>query len=463
MLLDLKDTIVALSTPSGSGAIAMIRMSGEKAFEIVQQYINKNVSESETHTAHFVRFEDKGDLIDECVVTIFKAPSSYTTENIVELTCHASPFIIRYILNCLLTSGARLAAPGEFTQRAFLNGQMDLAQAEAVSDLIASSSASQHQLALNQMKGGVSNKVRSLRQQLIEFASLIELENDFGEEDVEFVDRFALSAQVEDVLTFTNSLLRSFEYGDAIKKGVPVAIVGEPNVGKSTLLNALLQEDKAIVSEIPGTTRDVIEDIIQIEGFLFRFIDTAGIRDTEDTVESLGIQRTFEQIEKAKIILFLVEFSEDYKSIADQIQKHKLLDSQRCIVVLNKVDLYNHACHSYDVEEAVSTLLGKTKTILLSAKNGDGLEQLKSELVQILDSMKINDQSAIISNLRHVEALEKTKTSLQDVKSGLDNNIPSDLVAIDLRRALNYLGEISGEISTDDLLESIFSNFCIGK
>ena len=244
---------------------------------------------------------------------------------------------------------------------------------------------------------------------------------------------------------------------------MPVAIVGEPNVGKSTLLNALLQEDKAIVSEIPGTTRDVIEDIIQIEGFFFRFIDTAGIRDTDDTVESLGIQRTFEQIEKAKIILFLVEFSEDYKSIVDQVQKHKLLDSQKCIVVLNKVDLYNHACHSYDVEEAVSTLLGRTKTILLSAKNGDGLELLKSELVQILDSMKINDQSAIISNLRHVEALEKTKTSLLDVKSGLENNIPSDLVAIDLRRALNYLGEISGEISTDDLLESIFSNFCIGK
>ena len=304
MIVDLEDTIVALSTPSGQGAIAMIRMSGSKSFNIIEKYINKTISNQKSQSAHFVQFKDGKDLIDECVITIFKSPHSYTTQDIVEITCHASSYIIHRIIQNLVSAGARMAMPGEFTQRAFISGKMDLAEAEAVSDLIASTTAAQHSIALHQMKGGISNKVKELRAKLIEFASLIELENDFGEEDVEFADRIALKAHVEEVLTFVHDLQASFEYGNAIKKGVPVAIVGRPNVGKSTLLNALLQEDKAIVSDIPGTTRDVIEDTIQLGGHLFRFIDTAGLRDTEDTIENLGIEKTFQQIQKAKIIYY---------------------------------------------------------------------------------------------------------------------------------------------------------------
>tara|TARA_B100000497_G_scaffold118705_1_gene145237 strand:+ start:5729 stop:7117 length:1389 start_codon:yes stop_codon:yes gene_type:complete len=462
-MVDLKDTIVALSSPSGSGAIAMIRMSGNDSISIIDKFVNKNISNQASHTAHFVVFKEGESIIDECVVTLFKSPKTYTTEDIVEITCHASPYIINRIIISLTKAGARMASPGEFTQRAYIYGQMDLSQAEAVGDLIASTSAAQHQIAFNQMKGGVSDKVQKLRSKLIEFASLIELENDFGEEDLEFADRSALRAQVDEALMFVNNLQASFEYGNAIKEGVPVAIVGRPNVGKSTLLNSLLQEDKAIVSDIPGTTRDVIEDTLHVEGHLFRFIDTAGIRDTDDEVESLGIKKTFQQIEKAKIVLFLAEFSEDFEQIVSDFKSIEISESQNCIILLNKVDLYDHTCHSYDVEEAVSTLTGRTKSILISAKNGEGVMDLRSELVNIVNSFKGHDQSTIISNMRHFQSLEHTKTSLIDVKTGLETDIPSDLIAIDLRRALNHLGEISGEISTDDLLDSIFSNFCIGK
>lgn len=462
-MINLKDTIVALSTPSGSGAVAMIRMSGEQAFDFIEKYVNKKLSAQKSHTAHLVEFKVDGQVIDQCVVIIYKSPHSYTKDDVIEITCHNSSFIIQKIMVCLTQAGARLAMPGEFTQRAFLNGQLDLAQAEAVSDLIAASTASQHSIALNQMKGGISNKVKELRQKLIEFASLIELENDFGEEDVEFADRTSLKTHVSEVLDYVISLQSSFEYGNAIKDGIPVAIVGKPNVGKSTLLNTLLSEERAIVSNIPGTTRDVIEDTLQISGHLFRFIDTAGIRNTEDVVENLGIEKTFQTISKAKIVLFISEFTEDYQSIVEEYKKLKLKPEQSAIILLNKVDLYDHACHSYDVEEAVSTLINRTKTILISAKNKDGVDAIISELLSIVNVMKGEDNNVIISNMRHFQALEQTKLSLIDVQSGLEDGIPSDLIAIDLRRALNYLGEISGEISTDDLLESIFSNFCIGK
>jgi len=294
-------------------------------------------------------------------------------------------------------------------------------------------------------------------------AALIELENDFGEEDVEFADRKKLISRVDEVLDFVQSLLESFQYGNVIKEGLPVAIIGLPNVGKSTLLNALLNEEKAIVSEIPGTTRDVIEDTIQIDGHLYRFIDTAGIRDSTDKIENLGIARTYEQIQKAKIVLYIAEFSEDYKGITSDFNQISLLPNQKAIILINKVDLYDHTCLSYDVEEAVSTLTNRTKTILLSAKTGLGIDALKKELIEYVNQMKSGDQNIIISNLRHFQSLQNSNESLETVKVGITSGIPSDLIALDLRHALNYLGEISGEISTDDLLESIFSNFCIGK
>ena len=463
MVVNLKDTIVALSTPEGSGAIAVIRLSGEKTFEILAPFSKVDFSKKDSHSAHFTLFKNGDEILDECVITIFKGPNSYTAQDIAEISCHASSYIIQRILDSLLNNGARLASPGEFTQRAYLNGKLDLSQAEAVGDLIASSTEHQHKIALHQLKGGVSNKVKELRGNLIEFASLIELENDFGEEDVEFADRNALSNQVNEVIDLIDSLASSFEYGNAIKKGIPVAIIGKPNVGKSTLLNELLQEEKAIVSDIPGTTRDVIEDSVQIDGYLYRFVDTAGIRETDDVVETLGIERTFDQIKKAQIVLFLSEFNEDFEDIVRDFKQIEFQPNQKRIILLNKVDLYDHTCHSYDVEESVSTLTGRTKTILLSAKNGQGIDDLKKELVTTVSNLKGAGQDLIISNMRHMSVLQNTKSSLLDVREGINSGIPSDLIAIDLRRAMNYLGEISGEISTDDLLESIFSNFCIGK
>ena len=464
MISDFKDTIVALSTAQGSGALALIRLSGDKAIYIATQHISTDLTKCESHTAHFVRIKDNTDLhIDDCVITVFKAPKSYTTEDIVEITCHASSYIINKIINSLLQSGARLALPGEFTQRAFLNGQMDLSQAEAVSDLIASRTASQHNIALRQMRGGISKKIKELRHELIEFASLIELENDFGEEDVEFADRRKMTLHVNKVLKFIRSLQSTFEYGNAIKEGIPVVIIGEPNVGKSTLLNAFLNEEKAIVSDIPGTTRDVIEDSVQIDGHLFRFIDTAGIRDTKDKLEKIGISRTYEQIDKAIIVLFISELHEDYNKVAILFKELHLRSTQKGIILLSKADLYDHSCHSYDIEESVSTLTDRTPTLLLSAKSGQGMDKLKKHLTEYVSNLNSGEQNIIISNLRHYQSLQKTKESLEAVRKGMEDGIPSDLIALDLRHALNHLGEISGEISTDDLLESIFSNFCIGK
>ncbi len=459
-----KDTIIALSTPMGEGAIGVIRLSGAKAIDYVDEFFfGANLKKATPNTVHYGKIKDaSGNIIDECLATIFKAPRSYTKEDVVEISCHGSSYIIQKLIEIFIGRGARPAEPGEFTLRAFLNGQLDLSQAEAVADLIASSSAAQHEMAMDQMRGGISKMVAGLREQLIEFASLIELENDFGEEDVEFADRENLKSLVHKILQVILDLKQSFEYGNAIKEGVPVAIIGAPNVGKSTLLNALLKEDKAIVSEIAGTTRDVIEDTITLEGIPFRFIDTAGIRTTEDVVENLGIERSRQQAEQAQIILYLTEIQEDHLAIIEEFKAMNFRPDQKKVILLNKSDDF-HGCHSYDVEEAVSTLTSRTETIAISAKEQTNLERLRKVLVSAIQNKKGGNASTVVTNVRHFNSLSLTSESLNKVLEGLDGGMPSDLVAMDIRHALHHLGEISGEISTDDLLESIFSNFCIGK
>ncbi len=457
----LDDTIVALSTPAGVGAIAMIRLSGPQAIKITDEiFLGKKLANQKTHTVHFGKIIDGEKVIDEVLVSIFKNPHSYTGQDTTEISCHGSPYISKQIIKLCIKTGARTANPGEFTMRAFLNGQLDLSQAEAVADLISSETHTQHELAINQMRGGYSDMIKTLRDKLIEFASLLELENDFSEEDVEFADRSALVKLITNIKTLIAELLQSFNYGNAIKEGIPVAIIGKPNVGKSTLLNALLNEDRAIISATPGTTRDVIEDTMQLDGILFRFIDTAGIRDTQDEIESMGITKTKEQIEKAQIILYLDEIKEDHKEI---VSEYKNLDfgKKNTIILLNKIDEF-HKCHSYDVEEAVSTVTNRTPTIAISAKEGKYINKLKTTLIQMVSKSK-STSNVVVSNLRHHEALENANVALQKVLDGLNQSISSDFLALDIRHALSSLGEISGEVSTDDLLDSIFSNFCIGK
>lgn len=459
-----QDTIVALSTPAGIGALGIIRLSGSKAIEVVDIIFHgRLLAKAPSHQACFGSIKNKsGDIIDECVVTLFRGPNSFTGQDTVEITCHGSPYIIQSIIDEILKHDVRLALPGEFTQRAFLNGKLDLSQAEAVGDLIASQSASQHKLAMHQMRGGVSDEIKTLRAKLIEFASLIELENDFGEEDVEFADRTALINLVNDTDRRIDELIATFEYGKAIKEGIAVAIIGKPNVGKSTLLNALVNEEKAIVSDIPGTTRDVIEDTIQLNGILFRFIDTAGIHETDDKIESIGIERSLQQLEKASIVLWVVEIEEDAQDLAKQFYALNIRADQRAIIILNKQDTF-HTCHSYDVEEALSTLTRRTPTLAMSAKTKDNLDKLKKLLIDASQQNRFAQESVIISNARHKAALEETKNSLQAVRTGLESGISSDFIAMDIRHAQHHLGEIAGQISTDDLLDNIFSNFCIGK
>ena len=460
----LNDPIIALSTAEGEAAIAVIRLSGKDVIDIVDSvFFGKNLKTVEGHTVHYGKIKGlDGVIIDECMAAVFRAPRSYTKEDAVELSCHGSKYIVQTILQLFLSQGVRLAEPGEYTMRAYLNGQLDLTQAEAVADLIASTTASQHELAMNQMRGGFSHMIQNLRGQLIEFASLIELENDFGEEDVEFADRTKLTSLVSQTRQMIQDLLHSFQYGNAIKEGVAVAIVGRPNVGKSTLLNALLNEDKAIVSDIAGTTRDVIEDTIQLEGVLFRFIDTAGLRETEDKIESIGIDRAKEQLSKAKIILYIDEIEEDHQAIITRFKKlTKARQDQDVIILLNKSDAF-HGCHAYDVEEAVSTLTNRTPVIAFSAKEKTRLVDLKSLLITSVNKLS-NSTQTTVTNMRHYQALEQTDRSLKAVLDGLEQNVSSDFVALDIRHALHHLGEITGEITTDDLLDSIFRNFCIGK
>lgn len=454
---------MALATPSGEGAIGVIRLSGKGCITLVNTYFHgKDLEKEKGYTLHFGSIQKDHQIIDEVLVSIFRNPKSYTKEDVVEISCHGSSYILRSIIELFVSAGARHAKRGEFTLRAFLNGQMDLSQAEAVADLIASDNEKSHEIALRQMRGGFSEQIKKLRQELIDFAALIELELDFGEEDVEFADRGKLERLIQTIQQVIKKLLDSFKYGNAIKKGIPIAIVGQPNVGKSTLLNALLNEDRAIVSDIAGTTRDVIEDTLTIEGIPFRIIDTAGIRETKDAIESIGIHKTMEQISKAQIILYLADIRDDQHEIAAQVNALNLQADQQLIILLNKADLVDQSCQSIDMEEAVSTLTGRSKTIIFSAKEHRGIQEL-NEALKLLSQKGVAKDDHIVMNSRHYEALVKAHQSLSDVLHGLRSGITGDFIAMDIRQSLHHLGEITGEISSEDLLDSIFGRFCIGK
>jgi tRNA modification GTPase len=450
-----EETIVALATPSGIGAIGVIRLSGPFAIKIINEvFKGKDLEQQDSHTIHFGTVRDGEKIIDEVLVSLFVAPKSYTKENVVEISCHGSKFIIDAIIKLLITKGARLAKPGEFTLRAFLNGGLDLSQAEAVADLIASNSKSSHQLAMQQMRGGFSNELKALREQLIHFASMIELELDFGEEDVEFANRDDLRRLISLLKSHISHLIRSFDLGNVIKNGVPVVIAGKPNVGKSTLLNVILNEERAIVSEIAGTTRDTIEDEINIQGINFRFIDTAGIRETQDIIEAKGVERTFEKIKTSAVVMYLFDPAEtspaELAQILADIKIVTLQNNSSLIVVSNKVDIH--------------PLENSTKDIIqISAKEKQGLQELENALLEAINLNALNTNEVIISNIRHLEALQKTEEALNRVLYGIDNPITSDFLALDIKQALHYLGEIVGVVTTDDLLENIFSKFCIGK
>lgn len=452
------DNIVALATPSGTGAIAVIRVSGPDAMALVdnifQSIKGKKLKDQKTHTIHLGHIVDGKKVLDEALVSIFKAPHSYTGENVVEISCHGSPFIQQQIIQLLLRNGCRTASAGEFTLRAFLNGKMDLSQAEAVADLIASDSEAAHDIAMQQMRGGFSNEIHQLRQELLNFASLIELELDFSQEDVEFADRTQFNELLTKISEVLKKLIDSFALGNVIKNGIPVAIVGQPNVGKSTLLNVLLNEERAIVSEIAGTTRDTVEDHISLKGINFRFIDTAGIRETQDVVEKIGIERTFDKIEKARLIIYLFDGMDFDPSELEQIRNR--YPSKKLLPICNKMDLL-----SSDRIEKIKQMV--PKVLFLSAKHKQGISELENQLLSLVDSGALSGDTTIVSNSRHYDALLKALEEIQKVKEGLDMDLSSDLMAIDIRQALYHLGEITGSVTTDDLLGNIFSNFCIGK
>ncbi|PCH53477.1 MAG: tRNA uridine-5-carboxymethylaminomethyl(34) synthesis GTPase MnmE [Flavobacteriaceae bacterium] len=455
------DTIIALATSSGVGAIAVIRLSGEDSIKIVNQFFqsksrNKDLNTVKSHTIHLGNIIENTRVIDEVLVSIFKNPHSYTGENVIEINCHGSIYIQQEIIQLFIKNGVRNANPGEFTLRAFLNGKMDLSQAEAVADLISSNSAASHQVAMQQMRGGFSNEIQNLRQQLLNFASLIELELDFAEEDVEFADRTEFNNLVNKISITLKRLIDSFALGNVLKNGIPVAIVGEPNVGKSTLLNTLLNEEKAIVSHIEGTTRDAIEDEISIDGVSYRFIDTAGIRATEDFIENIGIKKTFENIEKSQLVLHLID-SLKIDALSIKISElTKKYPSKKILTIINKADLLS--------EEKIAILKTQfTNLIILSAKQKTGIHKLTTTLTQLANKGALSNNETIVSNLRHFEALNNALKAIKEVQKGIDLNISTDLFAIDIRQALFHLGEITGEVTTEDLLGNIFDNFCIGK
>ncbi|MBD0374538.1 MAG: tRNA uridine-5-carboxymethylaminomethyl(34) synthesis GTPase MnmE [Flavisolibacter sp.] len=458
MLMDWEDTIVALATPPGVGALGIIRLSGHQAINIADAlFPAKNLYRQSSHTLHVGYLKNEDQLIDQVVVSLYKAPHSYTGEDVVEITCHGSPYIHQQVINACIQKGARLAKPGEFTQRAFLNGKLDLAQAEAVADLIASNTTASHKAALNNMRGGFSAALKGLRDQLIQFSALIELELDFSQEDVEFADRTQLKNLVQQALQQTIQLLQSFKLGNVIKNGVTIAIIGKPNAGKSTLLNTLLNEERAIVSDIPGTTRDVIEEVINIEGILFRLMDTAGIRNNaRDVIETFGIERSLQKMKQADVVLYLFDVNEmapeELEAVATEMQREKL----HFLLVGNKADLVDEAL----IRKKFSFLSG---IIFLSAKSGLHLEVLKERMVDLVLQDAVQSENVIVTNARHYHALQLVQQSLQDILSGLDNKIPGDLLALDIRRCLHYLGSITGEVSNEDLLDYVFSKFCIGK
>jgi tRNA modification GTPase len=455
--MDFNDTIVALATPSGVGAIGVIRLSGIHAIELVNNVFKpKDLSNQASHTLHYGRIESEGRLYDEVVVSLYLAPKSYTKENVVEISCHGSPFIQESILQLLTEKGARLARAGEFTQRAFLNGAFDLAQAEAVADVIAADSAAAQSAALHQLKGGFSKELVALREELIHFASLIELELDFGEEDVEFADRKDLELLLNQLITHIRPLVESFRTGNAIKNGVATVIVGKPNAGKSTLLNALLHEDRAIVSDIAGTTRDSLEDEWTLGGIKFRLVDTAGLRETEDVIEALGVERTQAWLKKAQVIVYIADgIVESPENLLSCIDGLGLLDIPK-IKVLNKID------------EIPASKLSAFKALMpdlifMSAKKSEGLADLEKALLHIMGLDQANASGTLVTNIRHYQQLLQTQETLLGVLNALKNGLTGDLIAQDLRYALHHLGEITGQISNDDLLKNIFGKFCIGK
>jgi len=444
------DTICALATGGGISAIALIRISGKETINIVNKIFSKDLSKKETHTVHFGNIIDKKNIIDEVVVTLFHKDQSFTGEETIEISCHGSKYIQKKILELLINNGVRMADPGEYTMRAFQNGKLDLSQAESIADLIEAESEAAHKTAIQHLRGGFSKKLKLLRQKLIDFASLIELELDFSEEDVEFADRNQLNNLLDELKKEISALINSFKIGNVIKNGIPVAILGAPNVGKSTLLNTLLNEDKAIVSDIAGTTRDSIEDEIIIKGYNFRFIDTAGIRKTNDKIENLGIDRTISHAKKSSIIIYLLDASENIENQINNINKLDKEDQDKVIRVINKIDLNNLKSKIDDC-------------IFISAKENIGIEELKNKIFDYTNINALDNNNTIVTNQRHYEQLKNTLNELEIVIEGLNNGLSSDLLAINIKQSLFHLGLITGEVSTDDLLSNIFGRFCIGK
>ena len=452
------DTIVALATPPGIGALGIIRLSGEEAIRIVSQlFPSRNLEKENSHTIHVGLLKNTEQVLDEVVISIYKSPRSYTGENIVEISCHGSPFIHQQVIDACIQKGARLAKPGEFTQRAFINGKLDLTQAEAVADLIASNTNASHKTAVNNIRGGFSSALKNLREQLIKFSALIELELDFSQEDVEFVDRDELKKLLQHAKLQTTQLLDSFRLGNVIKNGVTVAIIGKPNAGKSTLLNVLLNEERAIVSEIAGTTRDTIEEIINIDGILFRLIDTAGIRSHSiDSIEIIGMQRSLDKMKQSDLVLYLFDVNEIAVDELQTIEKEFKSQQINHLLIANKVDLINEP----DAREKFSAIAG---IIFISARTNLHVEVLKERMIDMVLIDNLETENVIVTNARHYHALRKLSESLNDVYEGVENKLPGDLLALDIRTALQYLGEITGEITNEDQLDYIFSKFCIGK
>ena len=461
-----QDTICAIATAQG-GAIGSIRVSGPEAITITGRIFTpaksgKLLSEQKPYTLIFGRIYNGEEMIDEVLVSLFRAPHSYTGEDSTEITCHGSSYILQQVMQLLIKNGCRMAQPGEYTQRAFLNGKMDLSQAEAVADLIASSSAATHRLALSQMRGGFSKELTTLREKLLNFTSMIELELDFSEEDVEFADRSALRRLADEIEEVIARLANSFSVGNVIKNGVPVAIIGETNAGKSTLLNVLLNEDKAIVSDIHGTTRDVIEDTVNIGGITFRFIDTAGIRATSDEVENIGIERTFAKIGQASVVLLLTDLNRGVESFEEYYHqvKSRLTSDAKLIIVLNKTDQVEDLLTP---QETIRLFTSGEEIIPISARTGANLDRLIQELTRTVNLNTLNTSDVIVSNVRHYEALRNARTAIERVNEGLESGLSGEFISQDIRECLHYLGEITGEITTDEVLGNIFKNFCIGK
>ena len=451
------NTIVAMATPPGVGAIGVIRASGPKALEFVNElFPSKDLIAAASHTAHVGVLKDGDRALDEVVVTLFKAPRSYTGEHVVEISCHGSPYVQQQVLDALISKGARLAKPGEFTQRAFLNGKLDLAQAEAVADLIAAGTAASQKAALHGLRGGFSQDLKYLREQLLQFSALLELELDFSQEDVEFADRTKLRNLLQQVQQATTLLINSFQLGNVIKNGVSVAIVGKPNAGKSTLLNSLLNENRAIVSEIAGTTRDTIEELLNIDGLLFRLIDTAGIRaHTHDVIESQGMERSLEKMKTADLVLYLFDVNDPLETVVEWKQQADKA-GWNYLLVANKLD----TTEEKQAREKFASLDG---VMFISAQQRQHLTTLKERMVDLVLHDELNTESTIVTNARHYHALQEVLKALLDTQQGMDNQLPSDLIALEIRRCLHYLGEITGEITNEDQLDYIFSKFCIGK